>query len=387
MPLNRHLSEEQILLRDTVRKFAEEVIRPQAKELDKNEQFSYEITREMFDLGLLGAFLPQEYGGSGLDYMSYIIMVEELARVDSSQAATVAAHNSLGIGPMLYYGNEEQKQHYLPKLATENLWGFGLTEPEAGSDAGNSKTRAAQVEDDNEWVINGSKIFITNASTDITLGSTIMSVSGQRHDGRKEYTCFIVENQSEGYTAKPMSDKMLWRASNTSELYLDDVRVPENHIIGERGDGFKQMMETLDRGRLSIAATGLGLAQGAFEYALNYAKGRKTFGRKISTYQSISFKLADIETKLELARNYLYDTCRMLDEGKNITKEAAISKLYCSELAHEAADNCVQILGGYGLISEYEAERYYRDQKILEIGEGTSEIQRLVISRMLGCYD
>lgn len=387
MPINRHLSEEQILLRDTVRKFAEEVIRPKAKELDDTEEFSYEITEQMYDLGVLGAFVPPEYGGSGLDYMSYIIMVEEIARVDSSQAATVAAHNSLGIGPLLYYGNEEQKEKYLPQLVKKNLWGFGLTEQEAGSDAGNSKTRATQVEDDNEWVINGSKIFITNASTDITLGSTIMAVSGQRQDGRKEYTCFLVENGTKGYETVPMKDKMLWRASNTSEIYLEDVRVPVVNILGKRGDGFKQMMETLDRGRLSIAAMGLGLAQGAFNYSLDYAKKRKTFGRKISSYQGISFKLADIETKLEVARNYLYDTCRMLDEGENVTKEAAICKLYCSELAHDAANYCVQILGGYGLVKEYEAERYYRDQRILEIGEGTSEIQRLVISRMLGCYD
>lgn len=385
MPLNRNLSDEQILLRETVRRFAEEEIRPVARQLDKNEEFSYELTAKMTDMGFLGAFLPEEYGGSNLDYLSYIIVVEELARVDSSQAATVAAHNSLGTGPLLYFGSEEQKKKYLPKLATGHLWGFGLTEPEAGSDAGNTKTRAFQ--DGDEWIINGSKIFITNASTDITLGSTVLAVTGQREDGRKEYTCFIVENGTKGFETREMKGKMPWRSSNTSELYFEDVRVNENAIIGKRGDGFKQMLATLDAGRLSIGAMGLGLSQGAFDLALNYARNRKTFGRNISTYQANSFKLADIDMGIELARNYLYDTCRMYAEGKKITKEGAIAKLYCSELAHKAADHCVQIHGGYGLMNEYDAERYYRDQKLLEIGEGTSEIQRLVISRLIGCFD
>lgn len=385
MPINRNLTEEQILLRDTVRKFAEEEIRPKAKELDEKEEFSYDITKKMAEMGFLGAFLPEEYGGAMLDYLSYIIVVEELARVDGSQAATIAAHNSLGTGPLLYYGNEEQKNKYLPKLAEGYLWGFGLTEPEAGSDAGNTQTRAFK--DGDEWVINGSKIFITNASTDITLGSTVLAVTGQREDGRKEYTCFIVENGTPGFEARAMKGKMPWRASNTSELYFEDVRVPDTAIVGKRGDGFKQMLATLDAGRLSIAAMGLGLGQGAFDLALDYARNRKVFGRAVSTYQVNAFKLADIDIQIEMARNYLYETCRMYIEGKKITKEGAISKLYCSELAHMAADHCVQIHGGYGLMNEYDAERYYRDQKLLEIGEGTSEIQRLVISRMIGCYD
>ena len=385
MSKNRNLSENQITLRDSVRKFAEEVIKPQVKKLDDNEEFSYEITSQMADMGYLGAFLPEEYGGCGLDYLSYIIVVEELARVDSSQAATVAAHNSLGIGPLYYFGNDEQKSHYLPLIASGKLWGFGLTESEAGSDAGNTQTRAYQQESD--WIINGSKIFITNASTDITLGSTVLAVTGQQPDGRKEYSCFIVPNNTPGFETKVMKDKMLWRASNTSELYFNDVRVSYHNILGKRGDGFKQMLATLDNGRLSIAAMGLGLAQGAFELALKYAKERKTFGRAISTYQNNAFKLADIEMGIELARTYLYDVCRMLDRHEKITKEGAIAKLYCSELAHKAADVCVQIHGGYGLMKEYAAERFYRDQKILEIGEGTSEIQRVVISRMIGCYD
>ncbi len=385
MSINRGLTEEQILLRNTVRKFAEEVIKPRAQELDEKEEFSEEITLQMCEMGFMGAFIPEEYGGAAMDYVSYIITVEELARIDSSQAATVAAHNSLGIGPIYYFGSEEQRMDYLPQLTSGKLWGFGLTEPEAGSDAGNTKTRAFQ--NGEYWIINGSKIFITNASTNLTLGSSVLAVTGQQPDGRKQYTTFLVENTQAGFEAKAMKHKMLWRASNTSELYFNDCRVTSNKILGKKGDGFKQMLSTLDKGRLSIAAMGLGLAQGAFDYALDYAKKRHTFGRSISTYQANSFKLADIEVGLNLARNFLYEVCRMADRGENITKEGAIAKLYCSELAHKAANDCVQIMGGYGLMKEYDAERFYRDQKILEIGEGTSEIQRLVISRIIGCYD
>jgi alkylation response protein AidB-like acyl-CoA dehydrogenase len=380
-----NLSDEQILLRETVRKFAEEEIKPLARELDAKEEFSYELTRKMAEMGFLGCFIPEEYGGSNLDYLSYIIIVEELTRVDSSQAATVAAHNSLGIGPIYYFGNEEQKKKYLPKLASGYLWGFGLTEPEAGSDAGNTKTTA--VKDGNKWILNGTKIFITNASTDITLGSTILAVTGTLPNGKKEYTCFLVENGTPGFTAKPMKNKMMWRASNTSELILEDVVVPDDNILGKRGDGFKQMLKTLDNGRLAIAAMGLGLAQGAFEYALNYAKTRKTFGQPIASHQAIAFKLADMQMYIDLARTYLYNACRMLDNKQRITMESAIAKLFCSEVAHLCANHCVQILGGYGLMKEYDAERYYRDQKLLEIGEGTSEIQRLVIARLLGCFE
>lgn len=382
--INRGLNENQILLRDTVRKFAEEVIHQKAKEFDEKEEFSYDITRGMAELGLLGAFIPEKYGGSALDYVSYIIAVEEIARIDGSNAATVAAHNSLGTGPLYYFGTDEQKKKYLPKLTEGYLWGFGLTEPEAGSDAGNTQTTA--VEDGDYWVINGAKIFITNSATDITIGSTVLAVTGTKPNGKKELSCFIVENGTKGFTQRAMKGKMMWRGSNTGELFFEDVRVHKSQMLGKRGDGFKQMLETLDRGRLSIAAMGLGLAQGAFEYALKYAKERKTFGKPISTYQANAFKLADIEMGLELNRKYLYDTCRMLEEGENITKEGAIAKLSCSELAHTSANHCVQILGGYGLMKEYDAEKYYRDQKLLEIGEGTSEIQRLVISREIGCY-
>ncbi|MER3328397.1 MAG: acyl-CoA dehydrogenase family protein [Candidatus Kapaibacterium sp.] len=385
MPLNRNLTEDQILIRDTIRSFAETNIRKQSKILDENEEFSYEITAQMSELGLLGAFLPSEYGGAELDNVSYIIAVEELARVDGSQAATIAAHNSLGTGPLYYFGNEEQKSKYLPQWASGKLWGFGLTEPEAGSDAGNTQTTAVQ--DGDYWVLNGNKIFITNSATDITIGSTILAITGERPGGRKELTCFIVENDTEGFTQLVMKDKMMWRGSNTGELVLENVRVHKSAILGKQGEGFKQMLSTLDRGRLSIAAMGLGLAQGAYELALKYSKERITFGKPISQYQANAFKLADVEMGLELSRNYLYDVCRMLEEGHNITKEGAIAKLNCSELAHTSANHCVQIHGGYGLMKEYDAEKYYRDQKLLEIGEGTSEIQRLIIARSIGCFD
>ncbi len=385
MPLNRNLTEDQILIRDTIRSFAETNIRKQSKILDENEEFSYEITAQMSELGLLGAFLPSEYGGAELDYVSYIIAVEELARVDSSQAATIAAHNSLGTGPLYYFGNEEQKKKYLPQLAGGKLWGFGLTEPEAGSDAGNTQTTAVQ--DGDYWILNGTKIFITNSATDITIGSTILAITGERPGGGKELSCFIVENDTEGFSQLVMKDKMMWRGSNTGELVLENVRVHKSAMLGKQGEGFKQMLSTLDRGRLSIAAMGLGLAQGAYELALKYSKERITFGKPISQYQANAFKLADVEMGLEMARNYLYDVCRMQEEGLNITKEGAIAKLYCSELAHTSANHCVQIHGGYGLMKEYDAEKYYRDQKLLEIGEGTSEIQRLVIARSIGCFD
>ena len=304
--------------------------------------------------------------------------------MDGSQAATIAAGNSLGIGPIYYFGSEEQKKRYLPKLCTgEGLWGFGLTEPTAGSDAGGSKTTA--VKDGNEWVINGSKIFITNAACELTMGVTVQAITGQREDGRPEYTCFLVESDTPGFKAIPMHKKMMWRASNTGELYFDDVRVPADNVLGAQGNGFHQMLETLDGGRLSIGAMGLGGAQGAFETALKYAKSREQFGKPISKYQAISFKLADAAIELECARNLLYKACWLKDKGRSYQKVAAMAKVYCSELMGRVANNAVQIHGGYGLMKEYSVERFYRDQKLLDIGEGTSEIQRLVISRYIGC--
>jgi alkylation response protein AidB-like acyl-CoA dehydrogenase len=300
----------------------------------------------MAGLGLFGIFVSEEYGGSGMGYLSYIIAIEEIARIDGSQAATVAAGNSLGIGPIYYYGNEEQKKEWLPRLCSgEILASFGLTEPDAGSDAGASKTTA--VLKDGEWVINGSKIFITNSTSEMTAVCIVQCVTGKRQDGKKEMSCILAQNGTPGFEAKKMTGKMMWRASDTGELYFDNCSVPEKNLLGSRGEGFHQMLETLDNGRLAIAAMGLGGAQGAFELALKYSREREQFGAKICSFP----------------------------------------KLYCSEVMGRVVDEAVQIFGGYGLMREYDIERFYRDYKLLTIGEGTSEVQRIVISRMIGCYD
>jgi alkylation response protein AidB-like acyl-CoA dehydrogenase len=375
------LTDEQQMLKQTVRRFAEQDVRPVMKELDQKEEFSVDLTRKMFDLGLFGITVDPDYGGYGMDYLSYCIAVEELARVDGCQAATVAAGNSLGLDPLYYFGNEEQKRRYLPKLCTSHLWGFGLTEPEAGSDAGGTKTTAER--DGNEWVINGSKIFITNGANPLTLGATVQAVTGKRDDGRKEYTCFLVEADTPGFTSREMHDKLCWRSSNTAELYFEDVRVPDSAILGSRGSGFRQMLATLDRGRLAIAAMGLGGAQGAMELAIAYAQERRQFGRPIARFQANQFKVADMATEVEAARALLYRACWLKDTGQAFGREAAMSKLYCSEVMHRCANHCVQLHGGYGLMEEYDAAKFYRDQRLLEIGEGTSEVQRLVISRSL----
>ena len=377
------LTDEHHLIRETVREFAEREIKPVAKQLDEDEEFSIELTAKMGEIGLFGMVVDERYGGQGMDSLSYIIAVEELARVDGSQAATVAAHNSLGIGPIFNFGSKEKKERYLPDLCTgKALWGFGLTEADAGSDSRATKTNA-RIEND-EWVINGSKIFITNASTEITNGVLIQAVTDIKN-GKKEFSTLIVEKGTPGFTAKTMHGKMMWRASNTAELFFDDCRIPIHNLLGKRGNGSKIMLNTLNSGRLSIAAMGLGLAQGAYEMAMKYAKERKQFGRQLSKFQIIAFKLADMAVKIELARNTLYKACWLKDNKKPFLKEAAISKLYCSEVAKEVADEAVQIHGGYGLLKDYDIERFYRDQRLLQIGEGTSEIQRLVISREIGC--
>ncbi|MBI4647006.1 MAG: acyl-CoA dehydrogenase family protein [Bacteroidia bacterium] len=371
------------LLRESVRDFAEREIKPLAKELDEKQEFSVALTKKMGEMGLFGMVVSQEYGGQGMDYVSYIIAVEELARIDGSHAATIAAGNSLGLNPLYYFGNEAQKRKYLPALCKgEKLWGFGLTEPQAGSDSRNTKTTAKL--ENKKWIINGSKIFITNASSEITWGSTIQVVSGNA-DGKKEFSAILVENNNPGFTQKTMHDKMVWRASNTAELYFDDCVVPEENLLGKRGEGSKIMLATLDCGRLAIAAMGLGHAQGAYELALKYSQERIQFGQPICKQQVIAFKLADMALKIELARNLLYKACWLRDNNKPFAKEAAMSKLYCSEVAKEVADDAVQIHGGYGLMKDYDVERHYRDQRLLQIGEGTSEIQRLVISRYIGC--
>ena len=381
--MNLELTDVQKMIRETVRDFAEREIKPLAQELDEEASFSVELTKKIGELGLFGMTLPEKYGGQEMDTLSYIIAVEELARVDSSQAATLAAQNSLGIGPIYYYGTEEQKMKFLPPLCTgEELWGFGLTEPNAGSDSRGTKTSAKK--DEKGWLINGSKIFITNSASEISTGSTVQAVS-EEVDGKKIFTCLLVERGTPGFKQVPMHGKMMWRASDTGELYFDDCRVPEENLLGKVGQGSRIMLKTLDNGRLSIAAMGLGLAQGSYEMAMRYAKERKQFGKPILKFQVIAFKLADMALKVELARNLLYKACWLKDNDKPFEKEAAMSKLYCSEIAREVTDEAVQIHGGYGLMKDYDIERFYRDQRVLQIGEGTSEIQRLVISRHIGC--
>jgi len=377
------LSVDHEILRDSVRKFAEKEIKPVARELDKKEEFSYDTLRKMAELGLFGVFVSEEYGGQGMDYLSYIIATEEIARVDGSHAATIAAENSLGIGPLYYFGNEAQKNKYLPKLCSgEALWGFGLTEANAGSDAANSKTNA--VLDGDEWVINGSKIFITNASTRVSAGVTVLCKTGTRGDGKPELSCILVESGTKGYVTHEMHDKMMWRASNTSSLFFEDCRVPRENLLGERGNGFHQMMKTLDGGRLSIGAMGLGGAQGCVDMALKYSKEREQFGKPIASFQVNAFKMADMALEIECARLLLYKACWLRDNDLPFSKEAAMAKLHCSEVMHNCANHAVQLHGGYGLMQEFDVERFYRDQKLLEIGEGTSEIQRLVIARHIG---
>lgn len=379
-------SEELDLLRESVRKFAQKQIGPQAHKLDEEESFSYDLTEKMGDLGLFGTVVSPDYEGQGLDYLSYIVCVEELAKIDSSQAATIAAHNSLGAAPIYYYGTEDQKKQFLPGLCTgKGLWAFGLTEPEAGSDASASKTTAKYSPQDRTWTLNGSKIWITNSATQITKGLTIQAVSGEKSDGKKELTCFLVPKDTPGLTCNVMKNKMMWRASNTGEIYLDDVIIPERYVLGKRGQGFSIMMETLDNGRLSIGAMGLGLAKGAFELALNYAKERKTFGKALSKHQAIAFKLSDMATRIEASENMLYKACWQKQNNLDFRKLASMAKLYCSETAEYCARESQQIFGGYGLMKEYTIERHYRDAALLRIGEGTSEIQRIVISRIIGC--
>jgi short/branched chain acyl-CoA dehydrogenase len=383
MALDFDLTDEQQMLRKMVRNFAEKEIAPVAQELDEKETFSYALTKRMGDLGLFGPFVSEEYGGSNVGYVSYIIATEEIARIDGSQAATLAAGNSLGISPIYYFGNDEQKRNWLPDLFTGNaLSSFGLTEPDAGSDAGASRTTATL--EGTEWVINGSKIFITNSATEISKVCVVQAVTGKRDDGKNELSCILVPNGTPGFETRTMHGKMVWRASNTGELYFKDCRVPRENLLGRRGDGFHQMLATLDGGRLSIAAMGLGGAQGAFELALKYANEREQFGKPIGSFQVNAFKLADMATEVELARLLLYKACWLCENHRPFSKEAAMAKMFCSEMYHRVANQAVQIHGGYGLMKEYAVERHYRNQKLLDIGEGTSEVQRIVIARHIG---
>jgi len=380
-----YLTEEHHMIRKTVRDFAEREIKPVAQELDEKAEFSVSLTKRMGELGFFGLRTSQEYGGLDLDTLAYVIAVEELARVDSSQAATLAAHISLGIGPIMNYGTEQQKRKYLPMLSTgDALWAFGLTEPDAGSDSRATKTTARL--EDGFWIINGSKIFITNGASSINKGATVQVVSGEEN-GHKEFSTILVDADTPGFKRVPMHGKMMWRASDTAQLFFDECRVPVTNLLGQRGEGSKIMLSTLDSGRLAIGAMGLGLAQGAFEMAMTYAKNRRQFGKPIAQFQVNAFKLADMATKIELARNLLYKGAWLKSNDKPYAKEAAMAKLYCSEIAREVADEAVQLHGGYGLMKDYDIERFYRDQRLLQIGEGTSEIQRMVISRYIGCFD
>ncbi|HJZ41294.1 MAG TPA: acyl-CoA dehydrogenase family protein [Bacteroidales bacterium] len=380
--MNPLLTKAHEILRQQVREFAEREIKHVAQHLDETSTFSPELTRKMGDFGLFGINLPEKFGGRNLDTLSYIIAVEELARVDSSQAATVASHNSLGIGPIFQFGTEKQKEDLLPGLCTgERLWAFGLTEETAGSDARGTKSEA-RLEGD-QWVINGSKMFITNSASVLSYGSAVQVVTGTRN-GEKELSVILVPRDTPGYHCERISNKMMWRAADTGRLFFENCRVPKENLLGTRGMGAKVMLQTLDSGRLSIAAMGLGLAQGAYEMALDYARKREQFGHPIAKYQSIAFKLADMDMKIELARNTLYKACRMKDDNLPFGRDAAIAKLYCSEIAREIADEAVQIHGAYGLFKENDIERFYRDQRILQIGEGTSEILRMVIARYMG---
>ncbi len=366
-------------IRTKARSFAENEIRPLASELDVNETFSVELTRKMGQAGFMGIEIPQKYGGQGLDALSYIIAIEEFARVDGSQAATLAAHNSLGIAPIYLFGSELQRMEYIPSLCTgDALWAFGLTEVMAGSDARGVQTNA--VRQDDSWIINGHKRYITNGSNVLLKGITTLAITGDKN-GKTQYSVILVDRDSEGITAESMLGKMMWRASDTARIRYKDVKVPFSHLLGEEGKGLTQMLQTLDGGRLSIAAMGLGLAIGAFEAATAYACKRTQFGQPIAQNQIIQFKLAQMATKIELARNTLYHTCLLKDKKLPFSQQAAISKLYCSEIAKEIADETIQIYGGAGLFQNSPVERFYRDQRLLQIGEGTSEILNMVIAR------
>jgi short-chain 2-methylacyl-CoA dehydrogenase len=375
---NYDLSEEHELVRRTVRDFALERVAPVAEELDREHRFPYELVAELAELGLMGMTIPEEYGGAGTDTLSYAIAVEELTRIDSSVAITVAAHHSLGTLPIFLFGNEEQKREWLPPLASgEKLAAFGLTEPDAGSDAGATRTRARL--EDGEWVVNGSKMFITNAGTDITACVTITALTG--HD---EISNIIVPNGAPGYEVAPPMQKLGWRASDTRELSFRDVRVPEGNLLGPQGQGFRQFLEILDGGRISVAAMGVGLAQGAYDLAAKYAGERRQFGQPIGRFQAVQFALADIATEIEAGRNMVYKAAWLKDQGRPFGKEAAMAKLYTGELSNRAANAALQIHGGYGFMDEFPISRLFRDQKILEIGEGTNEVQRMVIAKHLG---
>ncbi len=381
--MNFDLTDEQQAIRRTVREFAVERVAPRAEEMDREEAFPYELVKDMAELGLMGLPFPEEYGGSAADTVSYALAVMELARVDASTAITMAAHVSLGATPFYLFGTEEQKQKYLVPLAQgKMLWGFGLTEPNAGSDAGNTQTKAALR--DGQWIVNGTKAFITNSGTDISGGTTITAVTGSRPDGKPEITNLIVDQNTPGFARSKKYKKMGWRASDTRELSFVDAQVPAENVLGERGEGLKNFLTILDGGRISVAALSVGLARGAFDEAYKYAKERTAFGRPIGKFQAIQFKLVDMLCEIEHAELMVLRAAWEKDQKRDFAQNASFAKLYAAELSRRVVNEAVQIHGGYGFMDEYPVSRMYRDQKINEIGEGTNEVQRVVIARMMG---
>jgi short-chain 2-methylacyl-CoA dehydrogenase len=371
------LTQEQQLVRDTVREFAAAKVAPVAEELDRESRFPYDLVAELAELGLMGLPIPEEYGGAGGDTVSYALAIEELTRIDSSVAITVAAHTSLGTMPIYLFGSDQQKQRWLPDLASgRKLAAFGLTEPGAGSDAGNTRTTAELR--DGTWVVNGSKMFITNAGTEITWGVTVTARTGE-----DEISNIVIENGTPGYEISAPMKKLGWKASDTRELSFRDVSVPEENLLGPRGQGFAQFLEILDGGRISVAAMGVGLAQGAYDLAYAYARERHAFRQPIARFQAVQFKLADMAVEIEAGRALTYKAAWLKDQDRPFAKEAAMAKLYTGELSRRVVNEALQIHGGYGYMQEFAISRLYRDQKILEIGEGTNEVQRMVIAKHL----
>jgi alkylation response protein AidB-like acyl-CoA dehydrogenase len=377
------LTDEQEALRDSVRGFARDVVAPAIGRHYEEHSFPYEIVRQMGKMGLFGLPFPEEYGGMGGDYFALCLALEELARVDSSVAITLEAAVSLGAMPIHRFGTPEQKEQWLPRLVSgEALAGFGLTEPGTGSDAGGTRTRA--VLDGDQWVVNGSKAFITNSGTDITALVTVTAVTGTRADGGKELSTIIVPSGTPGFTVAPGYSKVGWCASDTHELTFDDVRVPAANLLGERGRGYAQFLRILDEGRIAIAALAVGLAQGCVDESVKYARERHAFGQPIGNYQAIQFKIAEMERRVYTARLAYYDAAARMLAGEPFKRQAAIAKLHASEVAVDNARDATQIHGGYGFMNEFPVGRFWRDSKILEIGEGTSEVQRMIIARDLG---
>ncbi|HUZ50506.1 MAG TPA: acyl-CoA dehydrogenase family protein [Candidatus Dormibacteraeota bacterium] len=381
--MNFDLTDEQKAIQSLAREFAQDEVKPKAEEMDREERFPYDLVKKMAELGFMGLPFPEEYGGAGADTVSYALAVMEIARADASTGITMAAHVSLGATPFYLFGTKEQKERYLVPLAQgKMLWGFGLTEPSAGSDAGNCQTKATLA--DGRWTINGTKAFITNSGTDISGGTTITAVTGKRADGKPEISNLVVPQDAPGFARSKKYRKMGWRASDTRELSFVDATIPEENLLGPRGEGYKQFLKILDGGRISVAALSIGLAMGAYDEALQYAKDRHAFGKPISKFQAIQFKLVDMLCEIEHAKMMILKAAWEKDNGRDFVQTASLAKLYSAEVSRRVVNEAVQIHGGYGFMDEYPVSRMYRDQKINEIGEGTNEVQRVVIARLMG---